>query len=66
MWLFLFIAIGIGVYFFVDSSKKRRSEPPETLLDVLKTAYAKGDISKEKYERMKHDDEEGRDDDESD
>lgn len=55
MWLFLFIAIGVGVYFFVDYSKKQRSGHHETPLDVLKKRCAKGKISKEEYEQMKQD-----------
>jgi len=51
------IAIIIGIVFFVKwvltSGKTHESKSGETALDILKKRYARGEISKEDFERMK-------------
>ena len=58
MWLIIIIVIAVVVYLVYNrnvgaggSFGGRR----ETPLDILKTRYAKGEISKEEFERLKRD-----------
>ncbi|HBH87547.1 MAG TPA: hypothetical protein DDY17_08115 [Syntrophaceae bacterium] len=57
MWIIFLIAIGLLIYFFVQSQKTRGQTPTqnESHLDILKKRYAKGEINKEDFERMKRD-----------
>ncbi len=59
-WLFmvLFWALVIlgAVYIFrMVSERSRPAEKGGTALDILKKRYAKGEITKEEFERMKDD-----------
>ena len=57
MWLIVLVLICIVIYFLVQSSKSKSSAGPisETPLDILKKRYAKGEIDKEEFDRMKQD-----------
>jgi putative membrane protein len=57
MGILIIIVIGVVVYFIIQSTRTKTSGGPlqETPLDILKKRYAKGDISKEEYERIKND-----------
>ena len=57
MWIIFLIAIGLLIYFFVQTRKTKGRTPTqnESHLDILKRRYAKGEITKEEYERMKKD-----------
>ena len=57
MWILFVIIIGVVAYFVIQSvrSKTPGTTPQETPLDILKKRYAKGEINKEDYDRMKHD-----------
>ena len=57
MWIIFLIVIGLLIYFFVQAQKTKRqtSTQNESHLDILKKRYAKGEIAKEEYERMKKD-----------
>ena len=57
MWIILLIIVGVLIYFIVQAQKTRgqTSTPKESPLDLLKKRYAKGEIAKEEYERMKKD-----------
>jgi putative membrane protein len=57
MWIIILIVIGVLVYFFVQSQNKKGQTPAqnESHLDILKRRYAKGEIEKEEYEKMKKD-----------
>ncbi|PKN18697.1 MAG: electron transporter RnfE [Deltaproteobacteria bacterium HGW-Deltaproteobacteria-6] len=57
MWIIFLIVIGLLIYFFVQTQKKKDQTPAqgESHLDILKKRYAKGEITKEDYDRMKHD-----------
>lgn len=57
MWIIILIVIGVLVYFFVQSQNKKGQTPTqnESHLDILKRRYAKGEIEKEEYEKMKKD-----------
>jgi len=59
MWLILIIVVAFSVYLIYNrnigagggSFGGRRESP----MDILKTRYAKGEISKEEFERLKKD-----------
>jgi putative membrane protein len=53
MWLILVIVVAIAIYFIVQT--QRRGSVSETPLEILKKRYAKGEITKEEYNRLKQD-----------
>ena len=57
MWLILIIVIGILIYFVLHASKSKgfTGSSTETALDILKKRYAKGEITKEEFDKMKAD-----------
>ncbi|MFO7568858.1 MAG: SHOCT domain-containing protein [Smithellaceae bacterium] len=57
MWIIFVIVVGVLIYFIVQTRKTKGQTPSqsETHLDILKKRYAKGEISKEDFDRMKHD-----------
>ena len=57
MWIIFLIVIGLLIYFIVQAQKTKGQTPTqnESHLDILKKRYAKGEIAKEEYERMKND-----------
>ena len=57
MWIIFLIVIGLLIYFIVQAQKTKGQTPTqnESHLDILKKRYAKGEITKEEYERMKKD-----------
>ncbi len=57
MWIIFLIVIGLLIYFFVQAQKTKSQTPAqnESHLDILKKRYAKGEIAKEEYEKMKKD-----------
>lgn len=59
-WIFMIIfwaLVILGVVFLVQTAMKggKGSEQKETSLDILKKRYAKGEITKEEFERMRDD-----------
>jgi putative membrane protein len=52
-------AVIIGIVYFVkwivSAGRKHEIQTEETALDILKKRYARGEISKEDFERMKQD-----------
>jgi putative membrane protein len=54
VYLLLLVLIGLVVYFIVRQQRTDGSGL-ETPLDILKKRYARGEISKEDYDRMKND-----------
>ena len=56
MWLIIIIA-GVIIYVLFKSRKPRYYDAPysESAMDILKKRYAKGEISKEEFEKMKND-----------
>ena len=57
MWIILLIVVGLLIYFIVQVQKTKGQTPAqgETHMDILKKRYAKGEISKEDFDRMKRD-----------
>lgn len=53
IWLLLLIVIVIAFYLVVHGRKGRTTR--ETPLEILKNRYARGEITKEDYDRMKQD-----------
>ena len=57
MWILFIILIVIVVYLVVQTPKRRDSGTPgeDTPLQILKKRYAKGEISKEDFDKMRKD-----------
>lgn len=58
MWLFWIILLGIIIYFLAKRSKRTiptAGMTEENPLDFLKKRYAKGEIDKDEFERLKKD-----------
>lgn len=57
MWILFLIVIGVAVYLIVQATKSKGLESPfrETPMEILKKRYAKGEITKEEFEKMKKD-----------
>jgi len=55
MWILVLIVIGILLYFVVKTAKTNGSAgvSEETPLDILKKRYAKGELTKQGFDRMK-------------
>lgn len=59
-WLFMIIfwvLVILGVVYIIKlvGERTRKEERGETVLDILKKRYAKGEITKEEFEKMKDD-----------
>ena len=58
LWMLLFvILIAAAIYWFARDKKSKTNSPlsGETPFDILKKRYAKGEITREEFERMKKD-----------
>lgn len=53
--LFLIVVTAVAVVRWIWGNKKPLSLGRENVLDILKTRYAKGEISKEEFEWIKKD-----------
>lgn len=56
MWLILIIFVGFIIYFVFNRTKKNGDplDPTrESPMDILKKRYARGEINKEEFERLK-------------
>ena len=55
MWLILIVILVVVVYFLFERKKSEDGDVPEreTPLEILKKRYAKGEITKEEFDRMK-------------
>lgn len=57
MWIIFGIIAAVIAYFFVQTLRTKTTglTPDETPVDILKKRYAKGEITKEDYDKMKRD-----------
>jgi putative membrane protein len=59
MMIAFWVAVIAGIVYFVKwviaSGKRHETPSGETALDILKKRYARGEISKEEFERVKQD-----------
>ena len=56
MWILLLVVIIIAVLFLIQSSRSRGLDgTSETPLDVLKKRYARGEIKKEEFDKIRRD-----------
>jgi putative membrane protein len=57
MILFWIVIIGLGIWLIVSLVSRTNSpQPPtESALDILKKRYARGEITKEQFDEMRHD-----------
>jgi putative membrane protein len=55
MWIILLVLVGVIIYFVVQGQKSTAGGGGETPLEILKKRYAKGEISKQEFEKMKKD-----------
>jgi len=57
MWIIFLVLIGVVVYFILKSTGSKASQGTlkETPMDILKRRYANGEISRDKFEKMKSD-----------
>jgi putative membrane protein len=55
MGILLLIVLGVAIYFIVQSLKSKNviGQAQDTPIDILKKRYAKGEITKEEFDRMK-------------
>lgn len=62
-WIFWIVLIALIIWVVIQFSNRNRNQSnqstniveKETPLDILKKRYAKGEITKEEFERMKND-----------
>lgn len=54
MWIIMIVLIGVLIYLFIQLQKGKAGSP-ETPLEILKKRYARGEITKEDFDRMKKD-----------
>ena len=57
MWIIILIVVGAILYYLLQASKTRGSGAlqGDTPLDMLKKRYARGELDKEEFDRMKKD-----------
>jgi len=56
MGIIFLVIIGVLIYLFVSKNKQFfESSKGETPLSILKKRYARGEISKQEYDKMKKD-----------
>ncbi len=53
MWLLLLVLIGVVIYFVVRGDKWTKKGDDESPLEILKKRYARGEITREEYNKIK-------------
>jgi putative membrane protein len=56
MGILFIILLGVAIYFIVQNIRSRNGigQAKESPLDILKIRYAKGEVTKEEFDRMKN------------
>ena len=54
MWIVMIVFIGVLIYLFIQLQKGKAGST-ETPLEILKKRYARGEVTKEAFDRMKRD-----------
>jgi len=56
MWILFLIILGVVVYFIVQNLKTKKDigQTTESPIEILKKRYAKGEITKEEFDKMKN------------
>jgi putative membrane protein len=56
MWILFLIVLAVAIYFIVKNvrSKNVTGQAMEAPMDILKKRYAKGEITKEEFDRIKN------------
>jgi len=55
VFIFILIAIGVLIFYAIKKNQNTNFSSSETPLDILKKRYAKGEISKEDFNKIKND-----------
>jgi putative membrane protein len=57
MWLIFLIVLGVAIYFIIQALKSKdvSGQAQDAPLEILKRRYAKGEITKEEFDRTKKD-----------
>ncbi|MEQ8181212.1 MAG: SHOCT domain-containing protein [Smithellaceae bacterium] len=57
MWLLLIVIIGVLIYLVIlnTKSKGKMGNLEETPIDILKKRYARGEITKDEFDKIKND-----------
>ncbi len=57
MWLILIVLVAVIIWFVIERSRGNENgagQARETPMEILKKRYAKGEITKEEFDRMKN------------
>jgi putative membrane protein len=52
-WMLFIALVAIIAYLIFNAGKKKKDDEDETPLSILKKRYAKGEITREEYKRIK-------------
>jgi len=52
-WFLLVAFVAVVVYLIVNAGKKKQADTDETALAILKKRFAKGEITREEYKKIK-------------
>ncbi|UCG31510.1 MAG: SHOCT domain-containing protein [candidate division WOR-3 bacterium] len=53
VWLILLVLVGVVIFFVMRGDKWIKRGGEESALEILKKRYARGEITREEYDKMK-------------